>query len=340
MTIFLKWAQRPAPPEDAVDGAAWWLTLMQSPQWSPARHQELNAWLEANEAHAAAFARAERTLEIAADLAGDAELLALRARALSMKPEPPRMRYAIAASLVATFALGLALPSLNLAPRLGAAERFENPHGVRSSLRLTDGSHVDLNSDSVVEVQMTGSRRTIRLLRGQAWFDVAQDRRPFTVQAAGRTITDIGTSFDVRLIDRSVQVAVGEGRVAVSTAKTTPTEIGAGQRLLSRPDGGVQIQSWDVMALGDWRYGRVQFSGTSLSEAVAEMNRYTARPLRIGDSSLNDLKVSGVFFTDGSSGFLSALTSLHDVEVRPGDGAEDVILPARRTFVKKMSRLQ
>lgn len=338
MTLSLKWIQRPSPPEDPVEAAAWWLALMRSPQWSPVRQQDLDAWLAASEAHAAAFLRAERTLGLAVELAGEPELLALRARALAIRPERSLMRPAIAASLVAAVALGLTLLSLDFAPRLDATERYENPHGTRSSIRLADGSRVDLNSDSVVEVHLTSSRRAIKLLKGQAWFDVAPDNRPFLVQAAGRTIRDIGTSFDVRLMDRSVQVAVSEGRVAVATARTPPTEIGAGQRLISRPDGGVQIQSWDVAALGDWRFGRVQFSGTSLDEAVAEMNRYVERPIRIGDPSLEDLKVSGVFFTDGSSGFLRALTSLHGLEIQSGLEGEEVILPGRQASDKKMSR--
>lgn len=340
MTLFLKWAQRPVPPEDPVEAAAWWLAMMRSPRWSSVRQQDLDAWLAVSETHAAAFAHAKRTLSLAAELAGDSEVLALRARALSIQPERSQTRYAIAASLVAAFALGLMLLSLDFIPDPNAPEIYENPHGTRSSIRLADGSRVDLNTDSVVEVRLTGSRRDIKLLKGQAWFDVAPDKRPFMVMAAGRSIKDIGTSFDVRLIDRSVQVAVSEGRVAVATAKTAPTEIGAGQRLISHPDGGVQIQSWDVAALGDWRFGRVQFSGTSLHEAVAEMNRYADKPIRIGDPSLKDLKISGVFFTDGSNGFLRALSSLHGLEIQLGHEGEEVILQRPRATVKKMSRSQ
>ena len=336
MTLFTPWAASAAPPEDAVEAAAWWLSLKHSPRWSSARQDALEAWLVQSQAHRAAFERAQQALGSAALLAADPELLAVRERALSMPPERSGRRYAIAACLAGALTLGVAAGASTWISGLGGTERHENAHGARSTLRLADGSRVDLNGDSAIDVQITGRRRTVRLLKGEAWFDVAEDKRPFKVEAAGRTITDIGTAFDVRLVDRSVHVAVSEGRVAVDTAKTAPTEIGAGQLLVSRPDGEVQVRRLDVAALGDWRFGRVQFSGTPLAEAVAEMNRYSASPIRVGDPSLNGLKVSGVFFTDGASGFLSALTTLYGVDVRSAEGGEQVIVSRQDASTKKM----
>lgn len=337
MSIFVApWMASAGPPEDVVEAAAWWLSLKQSPRWSPARQAALEAWLGESQTHRLAFDRAQQALEAAVLLAADPELLAVRERALSMPPERTVPRFAIAACVVGALTLGLAVAASTWIPGLGEMERHENAHGARSTLRLADGSRVDLNGDSAIDVRITGRRRTVRLLRGEAWFDVASDKRPFKVEAGGRTITDIGTSFDVRVVDRAVHVAVSEGRVAVAAGKKTPTEIGAGQLLVSRPDGEVQVRRLDVAALGDWRYGRVQFSGTPLREAVAEMNRYSARPIRVGDPSLDGLKVSGVFFTDGASGFLKALTTLYGVEVRVEDGGDQVLVAGQGAPTKKM----
>lgn len=330
------WKASAGPPEDAVEAAAWWLSLKRSPRWSPARQAALEAWLGQSEAHRVAFDRAQQVLDSAALLAGDPELLAVRERALSMPPERSVPRFAIAACLVGALTLGGAVAATTWLPGLGRMERHENAHGARSTLRLADGSRVDLNGDSAIDVRITGRRRTVRLLKGEAWFDVASDRRPFKVEVAGRTITDIGTSFDVRLIDRAVHVAVSEGRVAVASVRKTPTEIGAGELLVAHPNGEVQVRRLNVSALGDWRYGRVQFSGAPLAEAVAEMNRYSPSPIRVGDPSLNSLKVSGVFFTDGASGFLSALTTLYGVQVRSLESGEQVIVSGPDASAKKM----
>lgn len=324
------------PPEDAAQAAAWWLSLRHSPRWSPARQAALEAWLGQSQTHRVAFDRAQEALGLAASLAADPELLAVRERALSMPPERSVPRFAIAACLVGALMLGVAVAATTWLPGWGRMERHENAHGARSTLRLADGSRVDLNGDSAIDVRITGRRRTVRLLKGEAWFDVASDKRPFKVEVAGRTITDIGTSFDVRLVDRAVRVAVSEGRVAVASARKTPTEIGAGELLVAHPNGEVQVRRLDVATLGDWRYGRVQFSGAPLAEAVAEMNRYSPNPIRVGDPSLNGLKVSGVFFTDGASGFLNALTSLYGVQVRSMEGGEQVIVAGEDASTKKM----
>lgn len=332
MTLFKRWA----PPEDAAEAAAWWLSLKHSPRWTRARQVALEAWLARSPANLAAFERAQQAFGAAALLAAEPRLLAVRERALSMPPERSFSRYSIAAGVVGAVFLGLMTATTFWSLGFGAMERHENAHGARSTLRLADGSRVDLNGDSAIDVRITGRRRTVRLLKGEAWFDVADDKRPFKVEAGGRTITDIGTSFDVRVVDRAVHVAVSEGRVAVAAGKKTPTEIGAGQLLVSQPDGEVQVRRLDVAALGDWRYGRVQFAGAPLREAVAEMNRYSASPIRVGDPSLDGLKVSGVFFTDGASGFLKALTTHYGVEVRVGDRGDQVLVAGQGAPTKKM----
>jgi transmembrane sensor len=65
-------------------------------------------------------------------------------------------------------------------------------------------------------VRFTVDARTIELLDGQAQFSVAKDpARPFKVKAGAKTIVAVGTVFDVEYVDRQVQVAMVEGRVAV-----------------------------------------------------------------------------------------------------------------------------
>lgn len=64
---------------------------------------------------------------------------------------------------------------------------------------LEDGSVVQLNAASAIAVEFTEKRRVIRLLRGEAFFQVAHGAdRPFTVMAGTTSVTALGTAFDVR----------------------------------------------------------------------------------------------------------------------------------------------
>ena len=102
-------------------------------------------------------------------------------------------------------------------------------------VQLADGTVVLLAPESAIDVAYGEGARRVRLLKGRAYFEVAADRRPFAVQAREVEARDIGTAFDVGLDARGVDVAVREGIVDVSAARTAATaERLEGRRLGAR----------------------------------------------------------------------------------------------------------
>src|SRR5262249_32846254 len=86
--------------------------------------------------------------------------------------------------------------------------------GHHQTITLPDGSAVQLNTDSQVQVAYDGEHRRLRLLRGEALFTVAPDPgKPFEVQAANSLTRAIGTAFSVHLEGRQVDVTVTQGTV-------------------------------------------------------------------------------------------------------------------------------
>ena len=340
------------PPRDPDDAAAWWVAAQRSTRWSRAHQRRLEAWLEADPDHGEALARTERAWDAVGMLAAHPYVLSLRERALA-KPHGHRTSRALsyAACLVCAVAVAsvaaestgrLNLKALVWGPGAPKIERYETPRGNRSTVVLTDGSRVDLNGGSLLEVEFSRRSRTLRLQGGEAWFAVAEDEsRPFIVQAGGRTITDIGTVFTVRVKSKAIEVAVAEGKVGVAAAEASPmgprrwTEVDAGEKLMASADGEIQLIDVDVASLGDWRFGRVQFADTPLSVALDEMNRYAPVPMRLADPSLGDLRVSGVFFTDGANGFLTAVSTMFDLTVERADAETVLVKREGRGLVRK-----
>ncbi len=94
---------------------------------------------------------------------------------------------------------------------------LETALGEQRGIILTDGSHLDLAPDSLVTTGFTLTRRSVRLVRGQAFFEVAHSAlRPFIVHAGSLSVTAVGTEFDVRISPGSTAVTVGEGRITVA----------------------------------------------------------------------------------------------------------------------------
>ncbi|MEJ1966665.1 MAG: FecR domain-containing protein [Gammaproteobacteria bacterium] len=97
------------------------------------------------------------------------------------------------------------------------ATEYSTEVGEQRSVRLSDGSTVQLNSRSKLRVRFDPSQRVVELIEGQALFHVAKNAaRPFIVRSAQTSVRAVGTRFDVYKKQAGPVVTVIEGRVAVS----------------------------------------------------------------------------------------------------------------------------
>jgi len=93
---------------------------------------------------------------------------------------------------------------------------FVTETGEQRFMKLSDGSTVELNSQSRVRIRFSGHDRNVDLIAGQALFHVSKDAtRPFIVHSGSIQVRAVGTEFDVYRTDSGTVVTVVEGRVAV-----------------------------------------------------------------------------------------------------------------------------
>ena len=199
----------------------------------------------------------------------------------------------------------------------------ETAVGESVSVDLADGSTVDLNSGTRLAFDLTHAERRVRLLEGQAFFDVAHDpARAFVVRAGGKAIKALGTSFDVRIIDGDVSVTLIEGRVAIERddrPDAPATILEPGQQALAQAANTVAVRGAAVEAVVSWRDGIMQFDDVSLAEAVAEANRYTTRRIELVGEDVAALRLSGAFPNDRIDAFVDALAQYFDLAVDASD---------------------
>lgn len=313
------------------EAAAAWLVRIDAAPLSVDEQTEFDGWCAESPANAAAFSRAQATWALFNETDNDPTLNVLRASALAVKKRP---RYglwmgaglAAAASLVAAIALNMhRLPGqfensgTRLATKSSTAGSTSGPSeyatakGERRTIKLADGTAVTLNTDSAVRVAYIADHRFVRLLRGQALFEVAKDpHRPFIVQAGERQITALGTVFEVRLDTNRMKVMLVEGKVVVDQAEDSaatggkimvPTVLTPGETLVAKGQAAPQISTVDVEQQLRWRDGFVEFNDTPLAEAVSEMNRYSTKQLIARSPQVANLRVSGVFRTGSPDRF-------------------------------------
>ncbi|MED5543959.1 FecR family protein [Novosphingobium decolorationis] len=299
---------------------------------SAALEAELCAWIEADPAHAVAFARADANwqamprVRLDADhpLAPDAGHLPVRsvaARAGAAVPFLTRRRaLAAAASVAAIAALGWY--------RYTPAERRSTGFGERAIKSLADGSTIALNTETSLTIALGRTQRAIVLEKGEAFFEVARDPdRPFTVEAPDVRVRVLGTKFNVSRSGDTTRVAVTEGSVAVTGPDGTVHQL-TRNSLAEITASSVAIRHNDAFAVERsiaWREGFIQFDGERLADVLAQFNRYRAKPLHVASGDLADLSITGRFGVNESREFLQALESSFGLVTRTGPSGIEVV---------------
>ncbi|WP_150293911.1 FecR family protein [Sphingobium estronivorans] len=188
--------------------------------------------------------------------------------------------------------------------------------------KLADGSSIVLDTDTQIRVVFTGRARQLTLVRGQAHFDVAHDAsRPFKVTFGKGTVTAIGTSFDVTAFANSKTVTLLGGRVVVEGsakpfAHADQAMLSPGQRIALAPDGGLTVPSTiDLEGASSWRRGRIDLANLTLSDALAQVNRYSSTKIIVQEPSLSNRRLSGIFRAGDVDGIAAALCAYFDLKV-------------------------
>lgn len=317
------------------EAADWLLRLHRGPL-TAAEKAEFSAW-HADEENADAYTSAARIWHAVDEIAGSPEILQERENIIA-KVTRRRTYFTVGIAASVAASIVLFLPVLTNLNHIVAAMRsaffdrapvesvFETDVGERSLATLSDGSVLRLNTESSAHVRFDGRERAIILVKGQALFEVAKNQpKPFVVYAGNQRIVATGTEFDVRVNDAAVEVTLVEGHVAVAQSTTSAernsnnkrVELNAGERLVAKKNAASSVVSAvNVSSVTSWTEGKLVFRDTRLIDAIAETNRYTRTPLTLLDSSLADLRISGVFRAGQPAEFARAIAEIYPVDLK------------------------
>lgn len=200
---------------------------------------------------------------------------------------------------------------------------FATGAGERRVVALADGSQLELNTRSRLEVRVSARRRWARLVEGEALFTVATrpDHQPFTVDAGAASIRVTGTQFNVRKTTDQTRVDLLEGSVEVRGRKDAPSaRLRAGQAVQVSASGDIAVREpADVAGVRDWRAGRLTLTRARLDKAVADINRYATKPVALAEPALGELTVDGVFEARDTRAFARAVSTLHGLKLHEND---------------------
>jgi transmembrane sensor len=318
--------------------AAHWFARMRGPD-ADASRAEFEAWLARGPEHRAAY---NDTAEVFA-------MGKLLAEPGDPAPAPPPRRPVLAMALatVAACVVGVGAwvathqPGPAGDPREAIAGTTDHRRisavadGPRM-VRLADGSTVRLGDGTILDVDIASGQRSLRLVRGQARFEVAHEPRPFIVFAGGGSVTARGTIFEVVLArSGKVDVRLLQGGIDVAMPRQAPSAVPAMRRLKAGEGVSFTAQP-DIPQASPKTAGATavplaaarDFEAVPVAELVAEANREAPRPIRLADASLGAQRVSGRFRVDDPELLARRLGALFGRAVDVGNPREIVLASA------------
>ncbi|PYB75785.1 peptide ABC transporter substrate-binding protein [Pseudomonas sp. LB-090624] len=317
---------KPHGSETVREQAAAWFVRVQDAPKDAGLQKQLRAWLASDERHRQEYEHLCRVWQ-AADLIPRQRLEALAQPApVQQLPRRRWLRQALAAS-VAVLALGLGWGGWHY-QQLNHQGSLQTAFNERRQVELPDGSHLELNGGTQLQVDFSAGQRHIRLSAGEVMFSVAHDSsRPFVVDTAQGRVTVTGTRFDVRLDPASTRVAVEQGSVRVQGQGASLARLTAGQGSNINAQGLVAAPyAVNTGAITAWRQGKLVFDNATLADVVAEASRYRSQPLRVAPGKVAQLRLSSTFNTDDTDALLRALPSILPVAIKAHeDGSREIV---------------
>jgi transmembrane sensor len=264
--------------------------------WTDVDEQHFAQWLEESSAHRVAFLRLNASWQRTERLAA---LRAPEFHASVAAPEARRFRFL---PVAAAFGLVLASGGFFLAAYLSAPryDTYATTIGGHETLKLHDGTRIELNTNTLVRIAQTPSGRLVKLERGEAYFDVRHDeKRPFIVATDSGRIVDIGTKFSADVEDGKLKLSLLEGRIRFETKDASGhprhVQLAPGQTLVGDA-GSITLSRKAPRELTSdlaWRSGMLVFHETSLADAAAQFNRYNETKIVIADPRASRETING-----------------------------------------------
>ncbi len=295
---------------DILEAAATWYVDLKSAAADDPLHDAHKQWLEADSRHVLAWRRIQKLQKRFRGLPRD-----IRHETLDKARRSRREMIKALMVVVTVGGAGTAWQQKNRLISLTAD--YRTAVGQRRDITLADGSQLQLNTDSALDVRFSSDKREVFLHRGEVMLTTASDnhQRPFIVRSAHGQVQALGTRFSVSSDGARSRVKVFEHAVKMTAdglehsrslqagnqADMTKKHYGASTAIPANADAWTQ----GLLIVSDWR----------LADFIEELTRYHKGMLSC-DEKVADYRISGAFHLNDTRSVLENLSSTLPVKVR------------------------
>ena len=310
--------------------------------------KDVRTWINADEANKHEFIRLKNIHAFAAGgkhtLQIEDDFLQL-SRQINQEPIPTKpisfrnyLKYA--AILIAALFIGFSASEIRYIFPQSAENELTNeffaPEGQISEFKLSDGTHVWLNSGTRIKVPLSfNAKNRILSMEGEAFFQVTKDPlHPFYVNTKELSVKVMGTSFNVSAYasEKNSEITLIEGQVGIKEidgerlAKLLP-----GQQLVYEKATGVKLKrEVDIMPYEAWRDGKMIFKDRTLEYISERLERWFNVEIHFNDQNVSHMKFTGTILKNKPLSQVLEIITLSapirfDIKVKPNEKNEVIL---------------
>ncbi|TWC50194.1 FecR family protein [Pseudomonas sp. SJZ080] len=303
----------------AVRAAAQWLALLESGGANEQDRVNLQRWLDTCATHQHAWQKAQALRQRFADLPSGLALSSLD------RPDPGR-RVVLKRALGAVALVPTAWLISRQLPLDAWRADLHTATGERKKVQLTDGSSLQLNTASAVDVDM--QNRRVKLIEGELSLKVT-GTTPLTIQTKFGNVIVSQSEVCVRQHAQGCRVSVFNGSVQLQPLQGPVLAVRGGQQVSLQAVGAGAITPFDALAPG-WREGVLMAKNQPLGDFLRELGTYRAGVLR-WEPELETLHVTGSFLLDDTDRVLALLAASLPLEVHSRTRYWVTLLPRKNS---------
>lgn len=292
-----------------VHEAAEWFVQLQSPEAGSADHEACARWRASHADHEAAWQKALYIAQRFGQLPSSLGMPALgRSRRVAR-------REVLKSLLLLAGAAPLGWGGYQAATAQGWLADLRTARGERRRFELADGSSLELNSASAVDLDFSAECRRLVLRQGEMLLHAVTEARPLVVRSADGCMRAQGGRFNVRQEGGVTRVAVLDGVLEVRPGGEADAalQVHAGQQL-SFERGGARAITPLAAQVDAWTRGLLVADGMRLADFAAELQRYRAGFVSCADA-VAELRLSGAFQLANTTPVLDSLAQVLPVRV-------------------------
>ena len=293
-----------------AEQAVHWLLEMQQGALNPRQQAAWQQWLNAHSEHQRAWEQIQRVHLRLRGVPSPLALAALNAPTSSSRRQALKLLLILGAGSAAAWSLR----QQHILPPLTAD--YRSPVGQRRTVQLADGSQLQLNTGSAVDVHFDGQQRLVRLLEGEILLTARAGQAPLHVLTGQGLLSSQAARLTVRQFNDHTQLAVLAGQVEVMPNRYNglPLSVDAAHQVNFTRKGWDTPRPTDANS-GAWADGMLVAAHMRLEDFLNELGRYRRGQLHC-DPQVANLLLSGSYPLDDSERILDLLEISLPVKVR------------------------